>query len=211
MEAVFTDIFNWIASLDPVWAYVIIGVIAYGENVIPPIPGDLVIVFGGYLASFTELNLLVVWGLATVGGALGFMSMYALGYAIGDAMYESTRFKWIPQRSMQRARDWILRWGYGVVLANRFLAGTRSVISLVVGIAQMHVGRTAAAASISACVWTGLISYAGYVLGENWEAVSGYLSLYGSIIISLVVAVGLFLLGRYWYRRRRQPGRQEGE
>ena len=89
MGEIFADIFGWIASLPEVWAYLVIFVIAYGENVVPPIPGDMVVVFGGYLAGLGLLNFFAVWGLSTLGGALGFMSMYAIGRADGRRLVRS--------------------------------------------------------------------------------------------------------------------------
>ncbi|MBX2821891.1 MAG: DedA family protein [Rhodothermaceae bacterium] len=204
MEELFGDIFNWISSLSPIWAYVVIFAIAYGENVVPPIPGDMVIVFGGYLASTTEIDLFVVWGIATVGGALGFMTLYAFGYSMGDAVYSPDRYKWIPKNKMHIAKDWVLRWGYWVVIANRFLSGTRSVISLVVGITQMDAWKTATASTLSAFIWTGLITYAGYAIGENWEVMAEYLRLYGWAILSVTIGVGIVLFVIVMRRRKRR-------
>ena len=167
MENVFADLIEWMAGVPPLWAYLILLIIAYGENVLPPIPGDLVVVFGGYLVGLGKLNFVVVVVLATVGGAAGFMTMYALGARLGKAVLEPDRYRWLPKPYIFKAQDWMKRWGYGVVAANRFLSGARSVISLAVGMAHMDVGRTAAFATLSAAVWTTLITLAGYIVGDN--------------------------------------------
>lgn len=204
MEALFSDIFNWISSLNPTWTYVVIFVIAFGENIVPPIPGDMVIVFGGYVASTTGVDFFVIWGVATLGGALGFMALYLFGYSMGNAVYSPDRYKWIPKNKMVKARDWVLRWGYWVIIANRFLAGTRTVISLVVGIAQMDAWKTMVACAISAFVWTGLITYGGYAIGENWEQMAEYLRVYGvGILVVTLFAVGTAIL-IYFVRKNRK-------
>lgn len=198
MGEFFADIYDWIEALSPVWAYIAILGIAYGENVVPPIPGDMIVVFGGYLAGINSLDFFVVWLLATLGGALGFMTMYAFGYVMGDAIYDPQRFKWLPKKYLEKVRVWLSEWGYTVVLANRFLSGARSVISLSVGIARMDRWRTMIACTISAMVWTGVIGYAGYAVGDNWAIVSDYLRVYGWFILGLTVAVA----GYFIYRRR---------
>ncbi len=200
MAELFLDVFTWIESLAPFWAYLVILSIAYGENVLPPIPGDMVVVFGGYLAGVGHLNVYAVWALSTLGGALGFMTMYAVGYWAGDAVYDPDRLRWLPKGYMGKVRTWLHRWGYRVVLANRFLSGARSVISLAVGMAHMNRMRTLAYATISAFLWTGVIIWAGYLVGENWEVVSVYLKGYGWLILALTAAAGLAV----WYRMRRR-------
>lgn len=201
MSELVSDFFTWLAALPPLWAYTAILVIAYGENLAPPIPGDMVVVFGGYLAGVGTLNLPMVVLLSTLGGAAGFMTMYLIGHRIGAALLEPGRARWLPKHKMRRAQKTVERWGYGVVVANRFLSGLRSVISLTVGMAHMRATPTALYATLSALVWTFLIAYMGYLAGENWEAVKGYLSAYGQVIMGVLVLLAVVLAVRYWRRR----------
>ncbi len=207
MENLFADLIEWMAGVPPLWAYLIILVIAYGENVLPPIPGDLVVVFGGYLVGLGKLNFVVVVVLATLGGAVGFMTMYALGARLGTAVLSSNRYRWLPKAYIFKTQAWMKRWGYGVVAANRFLSGARSVISFTVGMAHMHAGRTAALATLSAAVWTVLITFAGYIVGDNWEGVSVYLRRYGQIVLAVIVLFILIQIIRS-YRVRKRPGEE---
>lgn len=211
MAELFSDFFQWMDSLPPLWAYVALLVIAYGENVLPPVPGDMAIVFGGYLVGIGRLDFALVLLLATLGGTLGFMTMYAIGYRIGDAVMDPGRLRWLPKDQIGRAQHWLGRWGYGVIAANRFLSGLRSVISLTVGMAKMPAGKTAFWATLSALVWTGLITYAGYAAGQNWEAVSGYLRIYGKVMIGLMTGLLLlFVLHKIWKRRQQGESGSRG-
>ncbi len=207
MDTLFADLIEWMAGVPPLWAYLIILVIAFGENVLPPIPGDLVVVFGGYLVGLGKLNFVVVVVLATLGGAVGFMTMYALGARLGTAVLSSNRYRWLPKAYIFKTQAWMKRWGYGVVAANRFLSGARSVISLTVGMAHMPAGRTAAFATLSAAVWTVLITFAGYIVGDNWEGVSVYLRRYGQIVLAVIVLFILIQIIRS-YRVRKRPGEE---
>ena len=196
-------------ALPAVWAYLTLFVIAYGENVLPPIPGDMVVVFAGYLAGVNQLHLGVVILLSTAGGALGFMTMYAVGYKLGRSVLNPDRLRWLPRQGFDRAQRWIHEYGYGVIAANRFLSGARSVISLTAGMFQMETTRTAWWCTVSALVWTGLISYAGYAVGENWDVVVDYLRAYGRIVLVLLLLLAL-ILGARWYWRRQQETGSEG-
>jgi len=202
----FSDFFAWMRALSPVWAYLTILVIAYGENVVPPIPGDMIVVFGGYLAGLGQLNLAIVVLLSTIGGALGFMTVFALGYRLGHAVLDPNRFRWLPRDGVEKARRWIHRYGFGVVAANRFLSGARSVISLTAGLVQMEPWRTAWWCTVSAFLWTGLISYAGYAVGDNWRLVVDYLEAYGQVVLMLLAALAIGG-GIYWYTKTRPSSR----
>jgi membrane protein DedA with SNARE-associated domain len=204
MAEIFGNVFEWMEGLSPFWAYGALLAVAYGENVVPPIPGDMVVVFGGYLAGTGHLDLLPVIGIATVGGALGFMTMYWIGYRLGDALITRRRLKWLSPDHLYRAQRLLRRWGYGIVAANRFLSGLRSVISLAVGMAQMEPWKTAAYATLSSAVWTALIAYGGYAVGENWEIIGEYLRAYGRVVITLLVLVALGIGGWMLWRRRTQ-------
>jgi membrane protein DedA with SNARE-associated domain len=199
-----SDFFTWMKALSPVWAYLTLLVIAYGENVLPPIPGDMVVVFAGYLAGIGQLHLGLVILLSTVGGALGFMSMYAVGYKLGRSILNPDRLRWLPRQGFDRAQRWLHQYGYGVIAANRFLSGARSVISLTAGMFRMNVRRTAWWCTVSALVWTALISYAGYAVGENWDLVVQYLRTYGRIVLTVLILLGLGLFARWYWRRHSQ-------
>jgi membrane protein DedA with SNARE-associated domain len=208
MAEFLTNLADWMMLVAPIWAYAAIIVVSYMENIIPPIPGDMIVVLGGYLVGVGKLSFVLVILLSTVGGALGFMTMYWIGVSIEERVLEQHRFRWLPKDRIERARNWLHRWGYGVVAANRFLSGARSIISLTVGMAKMDPTKTAAWATLSALVWTGLITYAGYVVGDNWLVIARYLHAYGKLTLTILVAVALGWSGwnlfRTWKQRVRE-------
>jgi len=197
MGDVLLDIVDWMASLPPIWAYGIVLGISWLENVVPPIPGDMVVVFGGYMAGLGLLNAPVVVGLSTIGGTLGFMSMYAIGHRLGVGLLDPDRFKWLPKKRIGRVRDKLQKQGFAIVAANRFLSGLRSVISLTVGMAHMDVARTWIWSAVSSLAWCTLLTVSGVIVGENWEVVSGYLQAWGGFIIALMMAVVIIQFVRY--------------
>ena len=180
------DIVEWMSDLPPILAYLTILSISYLENVVPPVPGDMIIVFGGYMAGLGLLSPWIVVGLSTVGGIAGFMSMYAIGYRVGTGLLEPNHYIWLPKKKILYVKTKLERWGFRLVAANRFLSGLRSVISLAVGMAHMPKRRTLLWCSFSAFVWTSLITAAGFFVGENWEVVGEYLRGYGMLITSII-------------------------
>jgi len=205
MGDLLSNLVNWMASLPEFWAYAMILGVAYTENVVPPIPGDMIVVFGGYLVGLGTLNMTTVVVLATVGGALGFMTMYAVGHRIGHEWLAPRRFQWLSESRIRNVRHLLHRWGFGLVVANRFLSGMRSVISITVGMNRMRPWKTLLYATISALAWTTLLAVAGYMVGDNWEVVEAYLRSYGWFIMGLMIVIGTVFFVRRRSRRAESP------
>jgi membrane protein DedA with SNARE-associated domain len=180
--------------------YLIIFTIAYVENVIPPIPGDVLVAFAGYLAADGLVRFDIMLIGTTIASIVGFMSMYALGSKWGDGINVHKEshwlFRYISFNYTDRAKRWMNRWGAGVILANRFLAGTRSVISLMAGISHIPIHTAIWASAVSAFLWNSLLLWAGWLIRENWEVIGRYLNTYGSLVL-----VGLALFAIYKLRQ----------
>ncbi|MEM1056393.1 MAG: DedA family protein [Bacteroidota bacterium] len=192
---------TWLMGLPPLGIYGVLFAVSYVENVVPPIWGDTLIVLCGWLVGVGTLAFGPTVFLATLGGALGFMTMYALGWKLGDAVANPSRLRWIPRAPLQAAERWLKRWGQGVVLANRFLAGGRSVISLLAGSSRLPVLQTSIWASVSALAWCVLLVAGGAWVGAEWERVLNILTAYGRVITALV-ALAVVVGAIRWWRGR---------
>ncbi len=198
-------LYTWLGALPTLAVYVAVFVIAYGENVLPPIPGDVAVVVVGMIAAAGAVSLPVVVVLASVASALGFLTVYAVGRRMGDAVLDPDRYRWLPKDDIRRAARLADRHGAWVVLVNRFLPGLRSVIGLAVGLSRMPTARVAALAAVSSVVWTSLIVGLGYALADNRAAIARVLGAFertGGILLALLAA-GLAI----WFVRRRRAAR----
>lgn len=212
-EQLTRDLVHWISILPPVGIYLVFFLIAYFENVIPPIPGDMLVAFGGYLAAESVISLVPVFMLTTVASVIGFMTMYWLGRHFGSQIQEQKEQHWlirfIPLKYLSKVQRWMQRWGQGVILANRFLAGTRSVISLTAGVSKTKVTSTVASSAVSSFLWNAILLGFGWVVHENWEIIGTYLSIYGRIVLVLIFLFITFKAGMYYYREKKASGRKQ--
>ena len=195
---------DWFQTLPPVGIYATLFFVAYVENLVPPFPGDVNVVIGGYLVGLGLIGFVPAVLVVSVGSALGFMTMYAIGKALGDAVEDPARLRWIPKAPMQTAKRWLQRWGYGVVAVNRFLSGTRAVINLLAGASNLKPMLTAFLAFVSSLAWYTLLLYAGYSVGANWESILPILAVYGRVIVGVLMAIACVLVVRWWLRTRKQ-------
>jgi membrane protein DedA with SNARE-associated domain len=83
MELFIDDLINWIFTLSPWSIYTIFFIVAYLENIIPPVPGDILVAFGGYLAAEKLVDFTTLLLFTTIASVIGFMSMYGFG-SFGD-------------------------------------------------------------------------------------------------------------------------------
>ncbi|HLA63211.1 MAG TPA: VTT domain-containing protein [Rhodothermales bacterium] len=199
------SIHGWLSSLPPGGVYLALFIIAYVENVVPPIPGDVAIVVAGMVAAAGAVSLPVLVALAAVAGALGFMSVYAVGKRLDAALLDPGRFRWLPKDDIRKAEGYVARYGYFVVAANRFMPGVRAVIGLSVGMSGLAPGRVAALATLSAAVWAALMGALGYALVDNREVLArllGGVERVGTVLMALL-AVGLAAWLIRTVRRRR--------
>lgn len=197
-DYIIQSIIEWIQVIPPAGIYALFFAIAYVENLIPPMPGDVIVAFGGYLAAEGIVSLFPVWSLTIIASVLGFMTMYLLGSSWGSGIESNKEshflLRFIPYKYFARGKKWMQNWGQGVVIANRFLAGTRSVISLTAGMSHLPAGRTIISSLISSILWNSLLLALGWFIRDNWLVIGGYLSNYGKSILGLIAAVVLIKL-----------------
>ena len=201
MEAVEAAL-AWMETLHPVWVYAIVFAVSFGEHVLPPIPGDVMIVAGGYFVALGITGLVPTVAVATLAGGLGFMAMYAVGRHLGPVVLDPDRLRWIPKGPARKVERWLQKYGYGVVAANRFLSGGRSVIALLVGAAQMRPGRVALLATLSSAVWTGILVWLGAALGQNWRVILDWLAAYGKVVMTVLILAGIAYALLKWQKKK---------
>ena len=131
----------------------------------------------------------------SVGSVTGFMTLFYFG---------STVDRKVVHEAIEKVEVWFKKYGYYVILINRFLPGTRSVISFFAGMSNLNARRTIVLATISALVWNAIIIYLGIVFGNNVEVVDKYLSTYSNIAIGITIVVVLALVIKYFISRRKK-------
>lgn len=199
----FEDILNNISSFTPFWIYVTLFLFAFVENVFPPSPSDLVVVIGGSLVSTGVINFVPAVLLTTIGSVIGFMILFYFGSTVDRKVVHSGKYKYIPVDAIEKVELWFKKYGYYVIIANRFMPGTRSVISFFSGMSNLNIKKTLILATTSALVWNALIIYLGYVFGSNISVVDKYLSTYSNIAISITVVVVIVFVIKFYLSRKK--------
>jgi membrane protein DedA with SNARE-associated domain len=198
------DILGRIESLPAFWIYMSLFFFSFIENVFPPSPSDLVVVVGGSLISTGVISFIPTLLLTTVGSVLGFMTLYYVGSQLDQKVVRAGKVKYISVEALQKAELWFNKYGYFVILINRFLPGTRSVISVFAGLSELAVKRTVILAAISALLWNAAIIYLGMMFRDHIDIVDNYLSTYSNVVIGLTALAAVIFTVVYLIRRKKK-------
>jgi membrane protein DedA with SNARE-associated domain len=198
---------SWLRELSPLAVLALMFSIAYIENIFPPSPSDVLLVFVGTLVGIGTVDFLTALTVATLGSTTGFMSAYLLGRYFEDHIMSGRFRRFLPVGAIHQLEGLFNRYGYGVIVINRFLAGTRAIVSFFAGMSKMNLVMTTALCAISAAVWNGLLLYLGVIFANNWRRVTEYLQVY-STIATIAVTCIVILFFVIYFRRRRSPGPQ---
>ena len=192
---------DFIQNVDPFWMHVLLFSGAYIENMIPPAPGDTVVVFGAYLVGTGTLTFELVFFATTLGSLAGFMTVYGVGRILGIKLVETKKWRFFSSVEFIRVEAWFEKYGYAVIAANRFLSGARAIVSLFAGVMHLNIKKVFVLALLSCVVWNVILIYAGSKVGENWGRIVGYIREYNIVVFSILVIV-LSVVGIRWYRLR---------
>jgi membrane protein DedA with SNARE-associated domain len=197
----------WVFSIVDRLGGIGVGLLIFLENLVPPIPSEAILPLAGFRARTGAINLWVAWPAATLGSVLGALSLYGLGAWLGyDRLHRLAGRRWFiltSQKDLDRGERTFARHGGKMVLLGRCVPLIRSVVSIPAGIARMPLPRFIALTAIGSGVWNALFIGLGWVLGEHWDRVQGWL---GPVTY---VLLGLAVVGLVWLAIRKARERSE--
>lgn len=198
-------------GFDPRWGYLLLGLAMLLENLIPPIPSELIQPFAGFLVAQGRLDLLPVILVGTAGTLLGCWFWYGVGRWIGEARLLALirrRGGWLGlgEQELAAARQWFARHGIALVFWGRMVPGVRTLLSVPAGLEAMPQLPFVLATLAGSLLWVSLLTLAGRALGAGYREVAAGAGMVGaaskSLLLLLTIGAAALVLRR---RRRSQP------
>lgn len=185
---------DWVIRTIQSTGYLGIIALMFLENVFPPIPSEVIMPLAGFLASQGDQTLLAVIIAGTAGSVLGALPLYYAGFFLGEErlkQFADKHGRWltVSRDDLERAKRWFDQHGVLAVIICRLVPGIRSMISFPAGIARMRLATFLCFTAIGASVWTALLAYAGFLLGEKFGQVGDYLNPISYVILAAVLLV----------------------
>ena len=196
-----TQLMGQAVEASPALGYLAVGLVMLLENLIPPIPSEVVMPFAGYLVGQGRLDLVPTVLAGLLGTVLGAWFWYGIGRLIPEprlALWVEGQGRWLGIRAEQlaRSRDWFQRHGSTLVFWGRLVPGVRTLVSVPAGIERMPQGPFLLWTTAGSVVWTLLLTLAGKALGQGYERVQGWLSPWAQGIergLGLALVAGLLI------------------
>lgn len=186
-----------------------IALLMFLENIFPPIPSEIIMPLAGYQAATGRMSIGTVLLAGTLGSLAGIVPWYYLGRAFGKEriLALAARYgRWLtlsPQ-DVEAADGWFRRHGYWAVLFGRLVPTVRTLISVPAGLSRMPFWVFLGFSAIGTAVWTAGLAFAGYLLGQNYEAIDAYIGpVSNAVIVGIVV---LYVYRVVTFRPRRPAG-----
>lgn len=171
-----------------------VGIAILLENLFPPIPSEVVLPLGGFTVAQGSLNFISVFIWATIGSVVGAYILYGIGAWLGaDRLRAIADWMWLVKASdVDKSLAWFDKYGKPSILFGRLIPGIRSLISIPAGLDRMNLLTFGLWTALGSAVWNFILIFLGFKLGENWEAVTGYIDQYSKVVYVILL---LILLG----------------
>ncbi|WP_410534961.1 DedA family protein [Streptomyces sp. KL2] len=175
------------------------------ENLFPPLPSEVILPLAGFTASRGDISLFAALLWTTLGSVAGAFLLYWAGALLGRerTLAIARRIPLLKPSDIERTEAWFARHGTKAVFFGRMVPVFRSLISVPAGIERMPATTFLALTTLGSLLWNTLFVLTGYVLGENWHTVSGYVSMYSKAVVAVIVTavVGFVAVRTVRYRR----------
>ncbi|MFT8322536.1 MAG: DedA family protein [Bacillus sp. (in: firmicutes)] len=190
---------NWITSTMEEFGYFGIFLLITLENIFPPIPSEVILTFGGFMTTNTNLTILGVVAVSTVGSVVGAIVLYWIGTFLDMNKMEKIIDRWghlmrLSKEDIHKANDWFVKFGNWTVFFCRFIPLIRSLISLPAGMARMNFGIFLLLTTLGTLIWNFILIKIGSMVGDSWENIVQYMDVYSNAVYALIAVAVLTIL-----------------
>lgn len=189
--------FDWITGFVARGGYLGVFLLMLAENIVPPIPSELIMPLAGFTAARGQLGFVAVVIAGTAGSVLGALFWYRVGRRLGAERvkrFAARHGRWLTlsPADVDRAIARFGRRGATAVFFGRLVPTVRTLISVPAGIAGMPLPAFLAWTTLGTGLWTALLAGAGYLLQGQYGLVADYLDPVSAVAVGLIAAWYLY-------------------
>lgn len=195
MTSIVEQIITWALRLIDKFGYAGIFFTMMLESAAIPIPSEVVLPFGGFLASSGQLNLWLVVLVATLANLVGAVILYIVGFFGGQPFLEKYgKYVLIHREDIKNLDRSLNKYGAKLAFFSRLLPGIRTFSSIVLGTGRLNFKKFFIYTLAGSFVWNLPLAYVGLVTGKNWNFLQPYFRKFEILIaILIVIAVATFI------------------
>ena len=179
------------------------------ENVFPPIPSEVILLFSGFFSTYTNLSVLYMIFASTIGSLFGAIILYYIGKIFNkNRLKKIVRSKigkilFLKEKDIDKADEWFDKKGDKCVFFCRFVPIVRSLISVPAGMSEMPMLKFIVYTICGSMIWNTVLICAGYKLGDNWKYFLSILDKYKLLVIIIFIIVFIYVIIKFYRKRRK--------
>ena len=183
------------------------------ENIFPPIPSEVVLLFGGFMTTYSKLNLFGMIIFSTLGSTVGAIVLYYIGKILNKERLKKIvsgkigKVLRLKASDIEKADKWFDTKGNKTVFFCRFIPVVRSLISIPAGMSEMIMSKFLLYTITGSIIWNTVLLFVGSKVGENWKKIEQMMSQYSHIIlIILIIAFIGFVIYYFSQKKKKKAG-----
>ena len=199
------DLLDALAGLPTAPTYLALMALSALENVFPPVPADVAVALGAFLARRGEVSVVPLGILCWLANTASSAATYGLARRHGMSFFREGWGRWLmPPRVMEALEEAYARWGVAGIFVSRFLPGVRAAVTPFAGVVGMPAARALVPAAVASAIWYAFLVTAGSAVASNWEAVKALVGGANRVLGIAAAAATLAAAAWIWRRARRR-------
>ena len=201
------------------WGYLGVFLLIAIENVFPPIPSEVILLFGGALtAAALGGKLSIFWMVvaATLASLAGALLLYYIGKILKTERLKKIvagrvgKVLRLKPADIDRADQWFDQKGNITVLICRCIPLLRSLISIPAGMSEMSMPKFLLYTVVGSAAWNTILVLIGHNLGNNWESILGFFDDFSHIVVLICAVIAVVVLV-WWFGFYRRGKQKDGQ
>ena len=185
------------------------------ENVFPPIPSEVILLFGGFMTTYTELNVIGMILFATLGSLIGAIVLYYVGKILNKERLKKIvsgkvgKILRLKNEDIEKADHWFDTKGNKTVFFCRFIPIVRSLISIPAGMSEMPMLKFLIYTTFGSLIWNTVLVVIGNRVGENWTSILDILDKYSNIVLVLLIIIAIVCIYLFYSKKLKKNKKED--
>ena len=201
---------EFIINIMNIYGYIGVFLLILLENIFPPIPSELILLFGGFMTTYTKLNIIGMIISSTLGSLIGALLLYKIGTIFSKEKLKILisgklgRVLKLKNSDIDNANIWFTNEGKKTVFFGRFIPLIRSIISIPAGINKMNISKFITYTLLGSVIWNLVLIILGHIVGRNWKAILKIFKLYSRFSLLLLFILLIILITKLYKNKSKE-------